>query len=65
MPANRLLLTLVFTTGCLILAAQTPSAVTLEQVIHEAVTNNLDLAAERYGITLATFRRKNRSSNAR
>lgn len=37
--------------------AQAPQALTLQQAVQEALANNLDLAAERYGISIAESRR--------
>src|SRR5262249_6414780 len=51
---RRLLLLIAVSTG---LSAQTrPSTVTLDQAIREAVSNNLDLAAARFGVTVADTR---------
>ena len=43
---------LVFAFSCA-LAAQTPQALTIDQAVAEAVKNNLDVAAARYGISVA------------
>jgi cobalt-zinc-cadmium efflux system outer membrane protein len=42
---------------CTVLGAQTrPGTVTLDQAIREAISNNLDLAAARYGVSVADTR---------
>ena len=51
----RLLLYLV-PASCLALFAQATPTLTLDQAVREAMSNNLDLAAARYGITIAEAR---------
>ena len=51
----RLLLYLVHA-SCLALFAQATPTLTLDQAVREAMSNNLDLAAARYGITIAEAR---------
>jgi cobalt-zinc-cadmium efflux system outer membrane protein len=43
-------------TSCCLLVAQSPTAVTLDQAVQEALASNLDLAAARYDISVAEAR---------
>ena len=49
-------LLLAFTTVCAVLVAQPAPPITIEDAISQAVSNNLDLAAERYNISVAEAR---------
>jgi len=47
---------LAFGIGCPLLFAQSPSVITADQAVQEAVARNLDLAAARYNISVAEAR---------
>ena len=46
----------IFGLVCWTLCAQAPATIDVDQAIHEAIANNLELAASRYNISLAEAR---------
>ena len=46
----------IFGLVCWTLSAQAPATIDVDQAIHEAIANNLELAASRYNISLAEAR---------